>query len=256
MSANAGGNYDWCIPFIGVPVKTIVEVGSRDGMDALSLSSALNASALVFECDPTRFSEVQANIDHSGSQGVQAIELALSDQNGSVDFWACDTSMYPNPGIGSLFLVNFNNRQSHDVDAGRDVVQKRVQVQGARFDSLGLPAPDLLLLDVQGAETQVLAGFGDLLQECKFIACEAERVPSYTGGNSFRDLHRFMRRKGFKLIATTIGNGSRGARWSHFWRQILLISLQEASLTPWRFYQGVFDVLYSKECSLQADRDL
>ncbi len=252
MIWNEGNNYDWCVPFIRTPIATIVEVGSRDGLDALRLASKFHASALVFECDPQQFSRVQSNIAASGNTRVSAKELALSDETGRASFWAVDSSKYSNSGIGSLYTVNFGNRQSNDADAGRASVQKQIEVQSSRYDALGLQAPDLLLLDVQGAEIRVLAGFGDLLTGCKYVACEAERVSSYVGGNSFHDLHRFMRRSGFKLLATTIGDGSRGARWLNFWRQNLRISLQEASFRPWRIYQGVFDVLYRNERELHT----
>lgn len=238
------GNYLWATHYIKNPITSIVEVGSRDGLDAVSLAKEFNCSVLSFECDPNQYEISKANVTASRVPNIQVLDYALSDIDGELSFWQVDTEIYDNPGTGSLYEINFTNRKDGDVDSGREPIQHEIKVRSARFDSLGNPAPDLLVMDVQGAEVRVLNGFGTLLKDCKFVICEAERVPSYLGGNSFSELHRFMKKRGFTLRATTIGNGGRIHRWMNFWRTNLSITIHEKTFNPLNIYQGCFDVLY------------
>lgn len=237
-------NYLWAVPFLKTPIASVVEVGSRDGLDAVSLAKALNCQVTSFECDPLQYEVSKANISQSGVPGIEILDYALSDVDGELIFWQVDTAIYDNPGTGSLYEVNFENRKVDDVDAGRGPIQRKITVPSARFDSLGKSAPELIVMDVQGAEVRVLKGFGTLLNSCKFVICEAERVPSYKGGNAFSELHSFMKRNGFVLRASTIGNGGLTHRWINFWRTNLSICVKEKTLAPLKTYQGCFDVIY------------
>lgn len=244
MADQPGESYLWAIPYITAPIRSIVEVGSRDGLDAIALGRTFQASVTAFECDPGMFPEVERNLALSGLKDAKALDLALTDVAGEVEFWAHDPSAYHQGGTGSLFLANFKNRDRDDVDRGRERIQKSIRVRAARFDGLGLTAPDLLMMDVQGAECKVLRGFGSMLHQVQFVICEAERVPSYTGGNPFSAVNRLLKGNGFVFRGSTIGDGSRGARWNNWWRVNARIAVRERTLIPTRIYQGVFNVIY------------
>ncbi|HBJ73071.1 MAG TPA: hypothetical protein DDY88_05055 [Actinobacteria bacterium] len=237
-------NYNWAFPHVQGPIASIVEIGSRDGLDAITLGTTFQAPVTAFECDPAQYVATVENVRASGLSDITVLPYAVSDKNEPITFWQVDTSTYNVPGTSSLFEVNFDNRQNSDVDSGRAGIQHAVTVEGARFDSLGIAAPTLLAMDVQGAEVLALKGFGTLLSRCKYIVTEAERVPSYKGGNSFKDLDRFVRAQGFRLVATSIGSGTRLARWRQFLSLNLRIAVSDRTLFPTRKYQGCFDVLY------------
>jgi FkbM family methyltransferase len=237
-------NYTWALSYITEPITSIVEIGSRDGLDALSLAAHFKCPVAAFECDPTQFLVTESNLRSSGSPDVSAHEFALTDEDGEIEFWQVDSEKYDVPGTSSLYKVNFDNRSHNDVDAGRGPIQKSVMVRAARFDRLGMAAPGLIAMDVQGAEVRALSGFGPLLNKCRYIICEAERVPSYEGGNSFAEMHRFLKANGFELIASTIGSGSTTSRWWNYWTCNLRIMATERTLHPMRVYQGCFDVIY------------
>lgn len=237
-------NYNWAFPHLVGPIESIVEIGSRDGLDAITLASTFGSPVTAFECDPAQYIATAENVRASGLSGITVLPYAVTDKNEPITFWQVDTSTYNVPGTSSMFEVNFDNRQNSDVDAGHAGIQRAVTVEGARFDSLGIPAPTLLAMDVQGAEVLALKGFGALLGKCKYIVTEAERVPSYKGGNSFKELDRFIRSQGFTLVATSIGSGTRLARWRQFVSLNIKIALSDRTLLPMRKYQGCFDVLY------------
>jgi len=239
-----GTNYDWALKYLTLPITSVVEVGSRDGLDAIALGRALGCRVDAFEAAPEQFLVVKENIRASGLKDVTAHEFALLDVGGTIDFFTVDPDLYDSTGLGSLYKVNFDNRQGNDVDAGRASIQRKTTVAAARFDTLDLPAPDLLVMDVQGSETKVLRGFGPMLTECRYVICEAEREPSYQGGNPFSEIDKFLKSQGFRIRASTVGSGSNFERRIHFLRTNAQIAWREKKIFPTRIYQGMFDVLY------------
>lgn len=239
-----GSNYNWALKYLKLPITSVVEVGARDGLDSVALGRAFGCRVDAFEAAPEQFLVVQDNLRLSGLPDLYAHDIALLDKNAAIDFLTVDPHLYQSTGLGSVFEVNFSNRLSSDVDLGRSPIQRKVSVTAARFDSLGIPTPDLLVMDVQGAETKVLQGFGTKLADCRYVITEAERVPSYKGGNSFFSVNKFLKSEGFQIRATTIGSGTELERRLHFIKTNLSIALTERTLLPHRKYQGVFDVLY------------
>ena len=76
------------------------------------------------------------------------------------------------------------------------------------------------------------------------MICEAEREPSYQGGNPFSEIDKFLKSQGFRIRASTVGSGSNLERRIHFLRTNSQIAWREKTLRPTKIYQGVFDVLY------------
>jgi len=242
-----GNNYAWTVEFIEKPIGSVVEVGSRDGMDAVYFARTYNCPVIAFECDPVQFPITEQNLKDAKLPDARSFPYALLDKDGIVDFRQVDQELYPSAGVSSLLEINFENRQLEDVDRGRASVQIPVEVQGHRFDTLDIAAPDVLALDVQGVEIQVLKGFGQLLKNVKYVVTEAERVPSYSGGNSFRGLNSYMQLQGFRIVASTAGGSSQIMRWRQAFSQNVRIAINDRTLRPWRKYQGCFDVLYLNE---------
>lgn len=75
-------------------------------------------------------------------------------------------------------------------------------VQTARFDSWGMPIPDLLVMDVEGSESLVLRGFGEKLKDLKYVCFETGFSSAYETKENFHYLHRLMRANGFRYIAS------------------------------------------------------
>ena len=163
----SGGNYEWAIPHIAAGVRRIVEVGSRDALDAIALSRRFDCQVVAFEPNPTQFAICARNVSDSKCDSVSLRSEALTDADGPITFWQVDEDCYPNPGASSLFEINFANRSRRDPDRARPPIQRPVTVRGARWDSLNLSGPDLLVIDVEGAELRVLKGFGRRLRDVK-----------------------------------------------------------------------------------------
>lgn len=166
-------------------VTTVWEIGSRDGQDGLHLASAFpQASVYAFEPNPETFPAVESAA--LGSSGrMRAVNVALTSSDGPVEFMQIDTvntqSVWSdgNPGASSLFSA------SGAYDHIERYVQRPVSVESARADSVierGIaPAPQVVWMDMQGAEALVLEGFGVLLAEVSLIYVELSLHAIYAG---------------------------------------------------------------------------
>lgn len=205
----AATNYAWTTPILAhlkIAPRTIVEVGSLHGLDALYLSETYGVPITVFEPDPINAVTCRENL--TGRPNVTILELALSESDGETDFLSIDPDLFENRGASSLLEINFTNRPKSDPDRNRASVQKKVRVRTARFESLNVPTPDLLAMDVQGAELMVLKGFGERLRDVKAIALETSFGSSYFGGAKFADLHHFLTSSDFRLAHNTWTNSA------------------------------------------------
>jgi FkbM family methyltransferase len=200
MTAVSVDNYLWTTPILaahGLHPQLIVEVGSLHGQDALYLNQTHGARLVVFEPDPINAARTRPVVEGFGGDFH---EMALSDTDGEVTFWSVDPDLYENRGASSLLKIDFQHRNADDPDKGRAPIQRPVTVRSARYDSLGLPAPELLCIDVEGAEAMVLRGFGDLLREVPAVVIETTFSPHTTGGAGYPEIHELLTAAGLRYV--------------------------------------------------------
>tara|TARA_X000000950_G_scaffold289530_1_gene414877 strand:+ start:9352 stop:10068 length:717 start_codon:yes stop_codon:yes gene_type:complete len=195
-------NYAWCLDYLNrEKIDIIAEIGSRDGLDSIFLGNYFNASNnYIFEADPSLKSLIEKNLQNSSLDSEHHIfNLALSDEQKIGKFKAVNKEKYENHGIGSFFDINFDNRDSSDVDFQRESVQKEIDIEIQRYDKLNLKTPDLIAMDVQGAELKVLKGFGKDISNTYAIILETCISENYIGGSKLLEIYNFLK-KDFKLI--------------------------------------------------------
>ena len=231
-------NYSWVLPYLDEkpgPSDLILEIGSRDAVDALWLHEHFGSEVIAFEPEPANFKKCLDNIKKANlSEGklVEVIEKCLVDVDGKITFKNILEEKYDNPGAGSIFEIDFSNRRFSDPDRGRKSVQGSIRVDGVRFDSLNLRSPHSIFMDVQGSELRVLQGFGKKLNEVKIICFETTHKSNFVGGTTFREINTYLSNMGFKFEASD-------AFGMKFPKKLLLKNLS-----------GEFNVLYTKKKSL------
>ena len=125
------------------------DIGANSGTYALPLAR-LAAKVFAFEPVPHNLDILRLAVRLSGADNIVIKDIALSDTNGTARMTVPAEGFY-----GGFYLAQFDDRGT-------------LPVTMATIDSLiegGLPAPDFIKCDVEGAEDRVIAGARTLIAE-------------------------------------------------------------------------------------------
>jgi FkbM family methyltransferase len=183
-------------------IKIILEVGSRDGNQAIELSKAFpNARILAIEGNPDTIDLLKNNI--SPYPNIDCVESIISDYDGIATFYKIDRekTITPhadgNPGASSLYVAD--PAYPHEKYA-----QVPIEVQCETLDSIcnkyQLGSIDLIWIDLQGAEIKALRGLKERLKEVQYIWVEITHIPLYVNQPLFPEFDAFMVENGFEIL--------------------------------------------------------
>lgn len=182
-------------------VKVILELGSRDACEAVSLKRAFrNATVYAFECNPPAIELCRQNI--GDKEDIVLVPMAVSDVDGVVDFYAIDprntVTTHADGNIGASSLYKANPAYPFE-----KLTQVKISVPSTTVDCWArknsVPPADIVWMDLQGAELRALHGMADVLRTIKIIYTEVEFQRIYFGQPLFRSVHRHLRSHGFVL---------------------------------------------------------
>jgi len=173
-------------------VKLALDIGSRDGYVAMEFREWFpNAAVYAFECDPVGITVCQRNLKGTG---VTLVESAVSDQDGTASF----NHITANPGTSSLLLpaIDFLAR---GIATSNHIESQTVKC--LRLDTWAVDkVPEVVWIDVQGAELQVLKGMGEMLAKVSVVFLEAATSEVYRGQALKDDIIGYLEGLGFKLV--------------------------------------------------------
>jgi FkbM family methyltransferase len=178
-------------------LDVVYDCGSRDGLDGLELAIKIGARELhIFECNPPAVEVCRKNVARHKPEGLTVFinDCAISDKPGPVSFFPIDIHQtitpHPdgNPGASSLFKANPN--YPHE-----KYVQGRITVRATTLDAYSLfhRPPDLLWMDLQGAELMALQGGRNALRGTKIIHTEVAFRAAYQDQVLFWELDQHLR---------------------------------------------------------------
>lgn len=163
-------------------------VGSNFGLHAVT-AKFLHPDAVVvaFEPSPAMGVRLLENCDLN-SLKLDLHAYALADSNSTLPFYANASG---NPGMSTLHPTDLKNYDHRFVVATRTAAE--VIAQGLA------PAPTAMIVDAEGAEIEVLRGFGSLLAapSLRLVVFEAEN--DFLGGRVSTELHALLTGAGFTL---------------------------------------------------------
>ena len=185
------------------PNPVICEIGSRDALDGIYLSKALDAAEChVFEPNPASIQTCLANLaSHGRGCNVYFNPVALSDVTGPVDFFPVDPEKSVNKDLGFSSMLRVNPAYASK-RRGR-IIQDRITVGATTLDSYFQGrgrGPDLLWIDVEGAEKLVLTGGESVLKSVTLIHIEVSFRPMQLGKPLWWEIDGFLRSRGFRLL--------------------------------------------------------
>jgi FkbM family methyltransferase len=150
--------------------KCFVDVGANMGFYSVLAGKILAPRAGVvhaIEMDADNVNRIRANLRLNGLRNVFIHEVALGDQNGSVEYYRC----------GSF-------RNTLEVSSNEQERYEKVSVPMTTLDSLVSEIeiqPDVIKIDVEGAEFLVMRGMDSTMMSQSEIYCEVH-VDETEGG--------------------------------------------------------------------------
>ena len=188
------------------PYANVLFIGSND-MNEINSYVKKYRNGLFIEAIPDVFKILEKNLHQANATyntNYKAINRLVCDEIGKEHTFhifnnnGASSSIYaPNPSAWqwpSVQEVNAIQLKSTTVAE----VLKEHQWENVKYD---------LILDVQGAELDVLKGFGESnLRNIQNLTTEISTEQFYNGAVLFCDLHNFIVSHGFKLVANPTSN--------------------------------------------------
>ena len=174
------------------PVATILDVGANIGQFALAARTRFPDAVIhSFEPVPDVAETLRRNVE--GARAITVHGAALGAHTGSLRF-------HRNVFTHLSSALPLNSEQRHVYGAGPS---EEITVPVHRLDellpTLGVSDPVLLKLDVQGFESEVLAGAAGVLAQIPYVVLEVSFRPLYRGQASFDTLHLQLGEHGYRL---------------------------------------------------------
>lgn len=166
----------------------VIHIGAHIGQEA-SFYNDLNKSVVWIEASPETYKILTENIVKYHNQ--RSILALLGDQDrDDVRFNLADNS-----GASSSI---------YEIDSNSSVPFKlidRISLPMKRLDTIIFPAEmnslNHWVVDVQGAELQVLKGSGELIKYCNSLIIETKKISYYKSGTTWNEIMTFLDNHGF-----------------------------------------------------------
>jgi len=165
-------------------IATIVEIGSHDGRDAVTLKRAFPlARCIAIEGDPVTFAAVTG----SAIEGVEWVQAIIGARNAEAIWYRQITA----PMISGLYDRGLPGMQPFSCIVTRfDTLAK----------ALNLASAHILKVDVEGATYDVLCGMGMLLDSVKAMHIETETFPYFRNQTLEEPSIALLTQHGFRCV--------------------------------------------------------
>lgn len=158
------------------PDDVFYDVGAHSGLYTCLLGKHLiSDQTFAFDPHPDRVTELRKNIEQNGID-ASVHNCALSNTTGEIEF-----------GLRT-------HKVASDGTPGNDTVRVESVVGDDYMEQESLPSPDVIKIDVEGAEYQVLDGLRKLLDspECRLVYCEIHPDNISDFGEDPEEVHQLL----------------------------------------------------------------
>lgn len=188
--------------FWGVTPKTIVHVGAHNAEELEAYKLAGWGPVTWIEAQPQKASELSKRIPSHH----KIIEAAVWDIAG-IDL---NLNIMTNTESTSLLNLGTHSKEHPTVKLSHTIPVKTKILADLLS---GLPAPELIALDIQGVELRAMKGYGSTISEVKWIYCEVNKAELYEGCCLISEIDEYLSQFGFRRAVT---------RWTtHNWGDAL-----------------------------------
>lgn len=174
----------------------IIHVGAWEGLDVPEYRTLGIPKITLVEAMPDKANALRKRFGHD--EQIQIIEAAASDtSNKTVTFYPLDY------GSSSLLKPKIESLQRIFADF---IEVEPIAVQTMRIDDIETSDTSkiMLIIDVQGAELQVLRGSIEALKKTVLLKVEVSTTIYYEGQSYQNEIALFLRSKGFIRVSQRI----------------------------------------------------
>jgi FkbM family methyltransferase len=197
---------------VGKSDPTILDVGCNDGQTTRwFLDMFENPTIYCFEPDPRAIARFKQKV--GDRPNVTLIELAISDREGSLDFYQSGGKL-DDPYLAKAMPEGWDLSGSikrpyrHLSKHPLVTFEHKIQVPTETLDSVcarsAIGAVDLIWLDVQGAEIEVLSGARATLAQTRYLYTEYSNKQLYRGQRGLRQIVKHLQH--FSVVARYPGD--------------------------------------------------
>ena len=177
--------------------QCLIQVGAHEGHEAPILDSAGYHNIIWIEADPDVFSRLQFNLEKYDPSQHQAYNALITQQSGKTYHFY----RYSNQGASSsIYQPTDLFSQSFE---GISVTENSVELLSTSLDDFIQShslSPTTLIIDVQGAELEVLKGGQETLSGVDVVEVEISQQAIYEGGSLFSQVNELLKNAGFTRV--------------------------------------------------------
>jgi FkbM family methyltransferase len=182
-------------------INEILDIGSWHLGQAIEFQNIFtDAKVTAFEPVPESFQLCHHYRKEYNKPNIDIFNLALSDIDGQVKFFAVDPNQSTDPNVGASSMLKFIDGLNGSF-FNRVWIQKEIEVESMRLDTwcekYNKSKIDVIWMDTQGTELQVLQGGTKTLENVKLIFTEVGLKPYYEGHSLKDDIDNFLTERGF-----------------------------------------------------------
>jgi FkbM family methyltransferase len=173
-------------------VKGIVHIGAHRGAER-HLYNAYDFDVLWVEANPDTFAVLGTNIRHYPKQ--RGINGLISDTDGiEIPFYVASNS----GASSSMYAFGKHSEIHPEVTTANELILKtRTMASLIAEKDIQMDRYDALILDVQGAEMNVLMGMEAYLDGFEYLKIEAADYEAYQGGTTLREIRAYFDDRNF-----------------------------------------------------------
>jgi FkbM family methyltransferase len=181
--------------FFGNTADIIIDVGTRDGDDAEYLRKSLKAKS-VFAIDARHEAIEQTKKKYPD---FNVFETAIANYNGTTSFCVIKSKDKDYAGSSSIYNNKFDRPEYpyETIEVPVITMKKFIEDNGLQDSII-----DFIKVDIEGYTAQFLYGLGNYINNVKFFHLETEKYPTHDDHRNSADVADYIRKKGFKLVAT------------------------------------------------------
>jgi len=193
-------NLDW-LNFVVDNPKTIFDIGCFDGGDSIRFKQGFpNSEVYSFEASPTRISMLK---NTSTQYGINVVESAVCDYDGTINFYESLIDGTRVDAQGSIFKHTnvYKDKYPRIFQNSEHIEVPCVRIESFCIQN-NIDEIDFAHIDVEGAELNVIKGFGKFLPKIVFIETLGDEM--FYGGTKKDEIHNLLIDYGYFLAKDLI----------------------------------------------------